>query len=596
MQCVKNQLRGIKQGLEQPRPEVSFLYLGNFDRVLAGASPFAPATESSGPYCDLQEKRTYLIELVGRITGGRFQMSWIYSENIHRKETVETLAHRFIEWLREITNSTSTMAMPEFNWTRQHIAEITSALDQIPASAGYGVEDFYPLTPAQQGILFHALFAPNSGAYCQQFGYRINGSLNVTAFKRAWQAVVDRHPTLRTGFLWDGLAEPVQVVFRCVDLPIKEFDLKGLEPAVRHEELNRLLLADRNTGFMLSRPPLLRVALIHLADNEHHFVFSCHHLLLDGWSMYMINNELFAFYNAFSNGRSLELKTPRSYRAYLAWLKQQDLVEAEAFWRRMLKDFVVPTSILPELDVSSLPREEAGYREQQLHLSIAITTSLLALGRQHRLTMNTILTAAWAFLLSRHSGQRDVLFGVVTSGRPPSLDGVESMVGNFVNTLPVRIRVPRSDSIRAWLDEIQRHQLEIQRYEYSPLAEVQQWSEVARSEQLFESIFALENFPVTPNTHDTGLDISMATAFEKTSYPLTIMAAAGTQLTLRILYDDLRIDDATVKRLLGHFESLLENMAGGFDRPVSALNIVTSAETEQLLDRFNDNFEEASTI
>jgi non-ribosomal peptide synthetase component F len=210
--------------------------------------------------------------------------------------------------------------------------------------------------------------------------------------------------------------------------------------------------------------------------------------------------------------------------------------------------------------------------------------------------MNTILTAAWAFLLSRHSGQRDVLFGVVTSGRPPSLDGVESMVGNFVNTLPVRIRVPRSDSIRAWLDEIQRHQLEIQRYEYSPLAEVQQWSEVARSEQLFESIFAFENFPVTPNTHDTGLDISMATAFEKTSYPLTIMAAAGTQLTLRILYDDLRIDDATVKRLLGHFESLLENMAGGFDRPVSALNIVTSAETEQLLDRFNDNFEEAPTI
>src|SRR5262249_49868963 len=158
--------------------------------------------------------------------------------------------------------------------------------------------------------------------------------------------------------------------------------------------------------------------------------------------------------------------------------------------------------------------------------------------------------------LSRHSGQRDVVFGVVMSGRPPDLDGVESMVGLFINTLPMRIRVSGSGSIRTWLEEIQRQQLEIQKYEYSPLAGVQEWSDIASSEQLFESIFAFENFPVTPNLHETGLDISLATAFEKTSYPLTLLAAAGPQLILRVLYDDLRIDDATVKRLLRHFGSL----------------------------------------
>jgi non-ribosomal peptide synthetase component F len=251
----------------------------------------------------------------------------------------------------------------------------------------------------------------------------------------------------------------------------------------------------------------------------------------------------------------------------------------------------VPTSILPELDVTSLPREEAGYSEQLLDVSAAATASLLSLGRQHRLTMNTIVMGAWAFLLSRHSGQRDVLFGVVTSGRPPNLDGVESMVGLFVNTLPMRIRVPATDSIATWLEEIQQQQLEIQKYEYSSLVEVQQWSDIPRNQQLFESIFTFENYPVTQNRRETDLEISMATAFEKTSYPLTLMAGAGTQLTLRVLYDDLRIDHATVKRLLRHFESLLENMAGGFDRPVSALNVVNTVEAEQLVDDFNADLE-----
>lgn len=613
MQYVKNQLRNIQPGglehgvvrylkpqsklaaelREQPHPEVSFLYLGKLDRELNSAGPYAPATESAGPDCDLREKRTHLIELIGLITGGRFQMSWSYSENIHRKETIEALANRFIEFLRANAAPGPALpaSLPEFNWDRRQVAEIRSALGEMSDAAELGVEDFYPLTPAQQGMLFHALFAPNSASYCQQFDYRVSGNLNVAAFKQAWQAVVQRHATLRTGFLWDGLTEPVQVVFRRADLPINELDLTRLEPSAQREQLNRLLIEDRNTGLALSRPPLMRVALIRIAEDEHHFVWTCHHLLLDGWSGYLITNELFAFYDAFSNGRSLELATPRSFREYLAWLKRQDLDEAETFWRRMLKDFTVPTSILPGSDGTSLPCEEAGYREQQLDLSAAATNSLLSLGRQNRLTMNTIVMGAWAFLLSRHSGQPEVLFGVVTSGRPPDLDGVESMIGNFVNTLPMRISVPGAKSIGTWLEEIQRHQLEIQKYEYSPLAEVRQWSDIGPSEQLFESIFAFENFPVTPNTHEKSLDIRLATAFEKTSYPLTIMAGAGTQLTLRLLYDDLRIPDATVKRLLRNFESLLENLSRGFDRPVAALNLVNAVETEQLVDDFNADLE-----
>lgn len=579
---------------ERPKAEVSFLYLGKVDRGQTTDGPYTAAKESFGPVSDPREKRTHLLNLVGRVIGGRFEMSWTYSENTHRKETVDNLARRSIELLRALVAKDSIQeSMPEFDWSHQHVAEIKTALNDIPEATEYGVEDFYPLTPTQQGILFHALLAPNSGTYCQQFDYLIKGNADIAAFKRAWQALIERHQTFRTAFLSNGLAEAVQVVFRRADASIEEYDLRGLEPAAQHDELNRLLTEDRNTGLALSRPPLMRSTLIKVADHEHHFVWTCHHLLLDGWSAEMINKELFVLYDAFSNGRALELEKPPSYRQYVAWLKQQDLVEAEAFWRRTLKDFTTPTSIMPKLDIANLPRDESGYSQQRLEIPVPTTNSLLSLGRQHRLTMNTIVMGAWALLLSRHTGQDDVLFGVVTSGRPPDLDGVESMVGLFINTLPMRIRVPRSQSISSWLTEVQQQQLEIRKYEYSSLAEVQQWSGIARGEQLFDSIFAFENAPMNAvNAQETsGLEISAAAAFEKTSYPLTIMAVVDRQLVLRVLYDDLRIDNAAVKRVLGHFESLLENMAGGFDRPVSALNIVNAFETEELIEDFNADLE-----
>ena len=203
--------------------------------------------------------------------------------------------------------------------------------------------------------------------------------------------------------------------------------------------------------------------------------------------------------------------------------------------------------------------------------------------------MNTIVMGAWALLLSRYTGRRDVLFGVVMSGRPPDLAGVESMIGLFLNTLPMRICLSANDRLCSWLKEIQQQQVEMQTYQYSPLAEVQQWSDVPPGEPLFESIFAFENYPMTLN--ETALEIVIDTAFEKTSYPLTIMVSPGTQLILRVLYDDLRIDDATVKRLLQHFQSLLEHMAVDFDQPVSNLQIVTPVENEQLVDQFNAEFE-----
>jgi len=455
------------------------------------------------------------------------------------------------------------------------------------------IEDAYPLSPLQEGLLFHSLYEPEEGLYIIQLSCKLH-NVNVPAIRRAWQTIIDRYPLFRTAFAWKNVEKPLQVVQRHVTLPFQVEDWRGLSAVEQQQRLDTYLEADRRRGFQLNKAPMLRLALFQLDDDYHQLVLSHHHILVDGWSLTVILNEAFALYEAYCEGRELQLEPPRPYREYIAWLMQQNLAEAEGFWRRMLKDFTVFTSILPE-PVAGRSAGEAGYSQQQFELSKATTGALLSLGRAYRLTLNSIVMGAWALLLSRHSGQRDVLFGMVMSGRPSDLAGVESMVGLFVNTLPMRIRLDAESSLSSWLEEIQQQQLEMQKYQYSPLVDVQQWSELPRSETLFESIFAFGNFP-TPNMLLRGEEIVLDSSFEKTNYPLTVMVGPGPQLIVRVLYDDLRIDDATVKRLLQHFESLLENMATGLDRPVSALNIVTSAETEQLLDQFNDDLEEASTF
>lgn len=451
------------------------------------------------------------------------------------------------------------------------------------------IEDAYPLSPLQEGLLFHSLYEPEEGLYVIQLSCKIH-NVDVIALQRAWQKIIDRYPLFRTAFAWRNIEKPVQVVQRQVTLPLQLEDWRALSSSEQQERLAAYLEADRRRGFQLNKAPLLRLALFQLDDNYHQFIISHHHILLDGWSLTLVFKEAFALYEAYCEGRELQLDPPRPYREYIAWLRQQNVVEAEEFWRRMLKDFTVFTSILPTPDVAR-PAGDGGYGEEQFELSEETTAALLALGRAYRLTMNTIVMGAWTLLLSRHSGRRDVLFGLVMSGRPSGLAGVESMVGLFVNTLPMRIRLDAASSLASWLEEIQQQQLEMQKYQYSPLVDVQQWSDLPRGEALFESIFAFGNFPTMSNMSLGGEDVSLEASFEKTSYPLTIMVGPGTRLIVRVLYDDARTDQATVKLLLRHFQSVLENMAAGFDRPLSAVEILTSQESEQLLDEFNESLE-----
>src|SRR5579863_2947234 len=422
------------------------------------------------------------------------------------------------------------------------------------------VEDIYPLSPMQEGMLFHSLYDPQSEVYFEQIAFTLRGNLNVVAFQRAWQHVIACHPILRTLFLWENLDTPLQVVRQQVALPWTVLDWRHV-PASKHEEgLQGFMRSDRAQGFDLSQAPLLRLNLIRLSEDLYHFTWSFHHILLDGWSVATVIGVVFAYYRAARQEQTFSHTASRPYSDYIAWLQQQDLRQAETYWRETLSGFTTPTPLGINL-ISGRESEAPAYRDHTFHLSAATTTALQAFARQQQLTLNTLVQGAWALLLSHYSGQQDIVFGVTVSGRPAALAGVEAMVGLFINTLPLRTRIDPQQQLLPWLQSLQAGQAEARQFEYTPLVQIQNWSEVPRGHALFGSLLVFENYPIAVSPEQSGsLEIDYPLGEEWTNYPLTITVLPEANLTVHLGYMTSRFEEASILRLAGHLQTLLESM------------------------------------
>ena len=453
------------------------------------------------------------------------------------------------------------------------------------------LEDVYELSPLQQGMLFHALHAPEASPYVVQLAATLRGALDADAFRRAWSAAVRRHPVLRSAFFWEGLEKPLQAVLAGAEPEWESADWRGLDPAEAQARVDAYLAADRARGFDLGRAPLLRLALFRTGEEEHRLVLTHHHLVLDGWSLARVLAEVFAWYRAECGGGEPHLSRPRPYREYIAWLQRQDAAAAERFWRAALAGFSAATP----LDFGGRGRRSASaspeYAERAHALAPELTATLEALGRTRQVTLNTLVQGAWALLLARCSGEDDVVFGATVSGRPAEIPGVEEMVGLFINTLPVRVRVRGDLSFAAWLRELQDQQAQARDFEHSPLGDVQGWSGVPRGEPLFESLVAFENYPVDEVRRTRGMPGGLAMgdlqAVERTHYPLTLAAAPGRALSFKLIYDRARFDDAVIAGLLSRLERILARAAEAPDEPVGRLPLLDDAERAQVVDEWN---------
>ncbi|MDF0674711.1 MAG: amino acid adenylation domain-containing protein [Nitrospira sp.] len=451
------------------------------------------------------------------------------------------------------------------------------------------IDSIYPLSPMQEGMLFHTLMNPGTGIYLMQNRYLLEGDLNYDAFVRAWNVVLDRHPVLRTSFVWKNQKRPLQAVHKRVDVPIVSLDWRG---QTRREQIARLdaeLEAELREGFDFAKAPLMRLWLIRLADDRYQFVHSFHHILLDEWCISLLLMDFLGHYGSLVRGERLTREKPRPYRDYIAWLQKQDITASESFWRGYLKNFPTPTPLPYDRLPEGLADQNEDAADHCLYLSADTSATLVDLAQRHRLTVNTFFQGAWALLLSYYSSEREVLFGVTVAGRPTELLGVESILGLFINTLPLRISMQPDRPLTDWLKDLLAENVRVRQYDYAPLVQMQRWSEVPRGEALFHSLFVFENAPVDRELSEGRIIFKGEEEQYRvhTNYPLTVMGWPGRELGLKISYDKRLFDPDTTGRMIRHFKTLLEVMAEQPTARLADLSPLKQDERLQLLTEWN---------
>jgi amino acid adenylation domain-containing protein/non-ribosomal peptide synthase protein (TIGR01720 family) len=571
-------------------PGVSFNYLGRFDWSASAATDAAALVRAVPGGLDGADapdaQRPHLLDVVARVEDDQLEVSWYYSAGRHRERTVTGLADGMLRALEDIV---AHCARPDVGGRTPAdfpLARLDQAAVDRVVGDGRAVADVYPLTPMQAGMLFHSLLDPDGRTYVNQVQVVLTGVTDPQALAEAWQRTVDANPMLRTRLTWQDTAEPVQVVQHRAAVPVIHHDWTGWAADRSEQETARLLAEDRLAGIDLDVAPLMRLTLVRLSPTRVRMVWTFHHVLLDGWSAAQVFDEVCERYAALTSGRRPSVPERAPFGDHLRRLAGQDAASAERYWRETLAGFRVPTE-LPRDRRPAGAHRTASSESVRVTLDPARSARLRETAQHAGLTVNTVLQGAWALLLSRYGGGDDVVFGAIVSGRPADLPGVTSMVGLFINTLPIRARIDGRRPLLEWLRELQAAQSEARRHDFVSLAQLQSWSEVPGGTNLFDSIMVFENYPFDQDAAARhGLEVEPERDLEPTNYQLSVVVAPGEALTVNLDYDPAAFDAATVEGLGASLRTLLAQIAADPDRPLAELPLLDPAEAAGMVARF----------
>ncbi|MDO9003737.1 MAG: condensation domain-containing protein, partial [Aquabacterium sp.] len=553
-----------------PQPRVGFNYFGQLETEQA---LFTVAPETAGDDRDRYAPLPYWLEINAQVLGGELEIRWRYSEKQYRSATVKGLLDDYHNELTALVGHclSGVKGATPSDFPLSGLSQ--PQIDALPIAIG-DVEDIYPLAPMQQGILFHALLEPEMGVYVNQMTLDIDG-LDVGRFAAAWRKAIARHDILRSAFIWRGETDrPLQVVYNQVALPLEIRDWRDHEDS--DSELAALAAEEHAHGFDLAQAPLMRLVLVRQSEQSYRWIWTSHHILLDGWSTSQLLGEVLQSYAG--NDRSIGSR----YRDFIAWLQLKNPGDSESFWRQRLANLDEPTLLAAALGRVGGAVGHGNVRER---LDAATTQRLQAFAQRQRITLNTLLQGAWALLLQRYCGQNRVAFGVTVSGRPAELPGVDNMLGLFINTVPLIVGGQPRQSVGDWLRRLQDDNLALREHEQTPLYDIQRWAGQAGT-ALFDSLLVFENFPVDAalRNADAGLQFGLPAHIDTTHYPLTLNVSIGESLGLGYGYWRDCFDADTVQKLDRHFRQLLLSMIEDAECPVANLHLLTEGARRQLLD------------
>ena len=576
-----------------PQARITFNYLGQFDQQFDQAALFQPLDAPAGLAHDLDAPLPNWLSVDGQVYGGALQLRWSFSAERYDEATIARLAEAYRLELLALIGHCLADGNGSFTPSDFPLAQLTQEqIDALPIPAAE-IEDVYPLTPMQEGLLLHTLLEPGTGIYYMQDRYRINSALDPERFAQAWQAVVARHEALRASFSWNAGEAMLQIIHKPGKTPVDYQDWRGLDETTQEARLQALHKQEREAGFELLREAPFHLRLVRVDEARYWFMMSNHHILIDAWCRSLLMNDFFEIYQALGEGRQAQLPVPPRYRDYIGWLQRQDLDEARQWWQANLAGFERATAIPSD---RPLRHDHAGdgmvVGDCYTRLEVSEGARLRELAQAHQLTVNTFAQAAWALTLARYSGDRDVVFGVTVAGRPVSLPQMQRTVGLFINSIALRVQMPQPGerrSVRDWLQGLLEHNMQLREYEYLPLVAIQECSELPKGQPLFDSLFVFENAPVETAVldHAQHLDASSDSGRTHTNFPLTAVCYPGDDLGLHLSFDQRYFDYPTVERLLAEFKRLLLALVEGFNGEVDELALLGAEEQRFLLDDCN---------
>ncbi len=583
------------------KPQVILNYWGQFDAELRQMSSFEIAKESYGNDNSPGNQREYEFEVAGMIVNKRLSLSIFYNKTHYRSGTVDTLLNEFRDQLIRIIHFCSTRERKEFSpsdftYPRLSIETVDNLQDQY----SYSLEDIYPLTPMQEGMLFHSLYDQNqkkSSAYFEQFSYLFRGELNISLIEKSINALFHRYDILRTVFIHEGFDRPLQVVLpkRAVDFHFE--DLRGVlaAPDEKEKYIREFKERNRQRGFDLSKDVLMRLAVLQSDESDYEFIWSHHHIVMDGWCIGILITEYLEIYDNYLENRTYQLPPVRPYRDYIKWLEKQDKEETRRYWSDYLEAYEELAAVP---GINSFEGHEEDYIQGSIDWSPGIDFSkgLNRLANKNKVTLNVILQTIWGILLGRYNNKQDVVFGVVVSGRPSQIEGIESMVGLFINTIPIRIRFEEEMKFNSLSQNVQDIALESEPHHYYSLAKIQ--SGCSLKQNLLDHIWIFENFPVAEQVdgvinRDKGGDnklkseISNATVFEQTNYNFNVVIVSGDELKVSFEYNRNQYEKDFIERIANHFNRMVEQVLIKEDVCLAELSLLTDQERDQILYTFN---------
>ncbi|WP_439898717.1 amino acid adenylation domain-containing protein, partial [Pseudomonas agarici] len=564
-----------------PLPRITFNYLGQFDGSFSEAQGalFVPSGESRGAEQSPEAPLGNWLTVNSQVYAGELSVSWSFSREMFDVQTLQVLADEYVQELKELIAHCCESPAQGVTPSDFPLARLEQAqLDNLDVPAGQ-IENIYPLSPMQHGLLFHSLYEPHSSHYINQMRLDVEG-LDASRFQQAWQAAMDAHDILRSRFVWQGeFAEPMQLVHKHLAVPFTVRDWRA------HAQLDldlEALAQSEQQDFDLSRAPLLRLQLVRTGENRHHLIYTHHHILMDGWSHSQLMGEVLQRYHG-----QTPIAHPGHYRDYIAWLQRQDVAVSESFWKAQLAPLQEPT----RLAGAFVPAGAGGQGDLRQLVDVDTTRQLSEFARQQKITVNTLLQASWLLLLQRYTGLGTVCFGATVSGRPADLKGVEQQIGLFINTLPVIASPCAQQSVGEWLQAVQAGNVALREHEHTPLFDVQRWAGLG-NDALFDSLLVFENYPVAEALQQEAADdllFGRIDNHEQTNYPLTLSVTLSETLSLHYNYAQTHFSDAAVEQISRHLLILLVALSRSAQTPIGELGLLSADERRLQLEAWNAN-------